>query len=198
MADNIVSDADPAVTFEQLLPRSTSARERRKAHRAEYSISLLSVFCAVEMDLSRLGYDSGNYWWYRDRDVGRLYEAMERSLPGATVDGLFLSVTSLKDPGHTPHGHHTIEMFTFALRPVRALEGHGAGRRPRVRGLKEEPATRCSLRPRTSSRGSAGDSIPLGRVPGDQRLLLRDAVRRGVAPQDALPAGPFSFPTGQA
>jgi phytoene dehydrogenase-like protein len=40
---------------------------------------------------------------------------MERELPtGDDVDGLFLTVTSLKDPGHAPQGHHTIEMFIFA------------------------------------------------------------------------------------
>jgi all-trans-retinol 13,14-reductase len=140
MAGNIVSNADPAITFGQLLPRSTSARERRKARRAEYSVSLLSVFCAVEMDLSRLGYDSGNYWWYRNHDVGRLYEVMEQSLPGATVDGLFLTVTSLKDPGHTPRGHHTIEMFTFVpYAPFARWKGTTQGERgPVYERFKEE------------------------------------------------------------
>lgn len=112
-ANTIVSNADPAVTFGRLVPPPHGGRERRKARRAEYSVSMVSVFCAVEMDLRGLGYDSGNYWWYRHRDVGRIYEEMERSAPGATIDGLFVSITTLKDPGHAPHGHHTLEMFTF-------------------------------------------------------------------------------------
>jgi phytoene dehydrogenase-like protein len=112
-ADNVVSNADPAVTFGQLLPPEHGGRERRKARRMEYSVSLLSVFCAVELDLRRLGYDSGNYWWYRHREVGALYERMEKQLPGAQIDGLFLAVTTLKDPGHRRDGLHTLEMFTF-------------------------------------------------------------------------------------
>jgi phytoene dehydrogenase-like protein len=112
-ADNVISNADPAVTFGQLLPPEIGKRERRKATKMEYSVSLMSVFCAVEMDLRKMGYDSGNYWWYRHRDVGALYERIEKNLPSAQVDGLFLAITSLKDPGHRSDGKHTIEMFTF-------------------------------------------------------------------------------------
>jgi phytoene dehydrogenase-like protein len=109
----VVSNADPAVTFGELLPASHGRSERRKAERMERSVSLLSVFCAVDMDLRALGYDSGNYWWYRRRDVGALYERQEKRLPGAEVDGLFLAITTLKDPGHRRDGRHTLEMFTF-------------------------------------------------------------------------------------
>ncbi|APR83373.1 Phytoene desaturase, neurosporene or lycopene producing [Minicystis rosea] len=112
-AQNIISNADPAVTFGKLLPPEHGGREREKAQRAEYSVSMISVFGAVDLDLRRFGYDSGNYWWYRRRDVGALYERMERSLPGAQVDGLFLAITTLKDPSHRRDKMHTIEMFTF-------------------------------------------------------------------------------------
>lgn len=129
-AGNIVSNADPAITYGRLLPLSKGRAERRKARRAEYSVSLLSVFCAVEMDLRARGYDSGNYWWYRHRDVDRLYEVMEQRLPGTTVDGLFLTITTLKDPGHAPHGHHTIEMFTFVpYAPFARWRGTSSGAR---------------------------------------------------------------------
>jgi phytoene dehydrogenase-like protein len=113
LARSVISNADPAVTFGQLLGPEHGGRERRKARRMEYSVSLLSVFCAIEMDLRKLGYDSGNYWWYRRRDVGSIYERIERELPGAEVDGLFLAITTLKDPSHRRDGKHTIEMFTF-------------------------------------------------------------------------------------
>jgi phytoene desaturase len=130
MAANIVSNADPAVTFGRLLPPQHGARERRKARKMEYSVSLMSVFCAVEMDLRRLGYDSGNYWWYRHRDVGHIYDAMARRMPGTTVDGLFLTITTLKDPGHAPKGHHTLEMFTFVpYDPFVPWKGTASGQR---------------------------------------------------------------------
>jgi all-trans-retinol 13,14-reductase len=112
-SSSVVSNADPWVTFEKLLPPEVGRRERARARRAEPSVSTMSAFLAVDMDLSGLGYDSGNYWWYRRRDVGELYERVEKSLPGSQVDGLFLAITTLKDPSHKPSGLHTIEMFTF-------------------------------------------------------------------------------------
>jgi phytoene dehydrogenase-like protein len=80
----------------------------------KYGTSLLSIFCAVERDLAGEGFDSGNYWWYRHDDVEGIYRKMETALPGGQVDGLFMTITTLKDPGHVSVGnHHTIEMFTF-------------------------------------------------------------------------------------
>lgn len=126
----VVSNADPAITFGKLLPGGLGAPERRKARRMEYSVSLMSLFCAVDLDLRALGYDSGNYWWYRRRDVGELYERMEKSLPGAEVDGLFLAITTLKDPGHAKARHHTLEMFTFVpYAPFARWRGTAQGQR---------------------------------------------------------------------
>ncbi len=139
LAPNVISNADPAVTFGELLPPEHGARERAKARRMDYSVSLVGVFCAVEMDLRRLGYDSGNYWWYRRRDVGALYERVEKSLPGAEVDGLFLAITTLKDPGHRHDGHHTLEMFTFVpYAPFARWRGVAPGARgPEYERFKE-------------------------------------------------------------
>jgi all-trans-retinol 13,14-reductase len=112
-ARSVVCNADPAVVYGKLLAREHCKKELRKATRAVYSVSLLSVFCAVDMDLEELGYDSGNYWYYRDSDVDGLYARMASTLPGSSVDGLFLTITTLKDPSHRVYGHHTLEMFTF-------------------------------------------------------------------------------------
>ncbi|NUP05299.1 MAG: NAD(P)/FAD-dependent oxidoreductase [Polyangiaceae bacterium] len=119
-ADNIVCNADPARTFGQLLGREDCRSELRKLRRTEYSVSSLSIFCGVAMDLEALGLDSGNYWFYRHHDVDRIYREVERSLPPGSVDGLFLTITTLKDPGHAPLGTHAIEMFTFV--PYGAFE----------------------------------------------------------------------------
>lgn len=112
-AKNVVCNADPAVTYGKLLPARYCERQARRAKKMEYSASLISIFAAVDMDLRGMGYDSGNYWWYRTTGVNDLYEDMERWLPGEQVDGLFLTITTLKDPGHQKNGHHTLEMFTF-------------------------------------------------------------------------------------
>ncbi|HEY2365625.1 MAG TPA: NAD(P)/FAD-dependent oxidoreductase, partial [Polyangiaceae bacterium] len=87
-------------------------RERKRAAKMEYSISMVSLFAAVDMDLPAMGIDSGNYWWFRHHDAGKVYEQMERELPNETVDGMFLTATTLKDPDEYK-GTHTIEMFIY-------------------------------------------------------------------------------------
>ena len=143
-ARHVISNADPHVTYNRLLPRELCPREHGKSRKMAYSVSLLSVFAAVDMDLRARGYDSGNYWWYRTSDVGGIYERTETSLPDAGIEGLFLAITSLKDPGHTRGRHHTIEMFTFLpYAPFRAWEGTSQGERgPEYEALKESLADR--------------------------------------------------------
>lgn len=135
----VISNADPAVTFGELLGPGLGERERRKARRMERSVSVVGVFCVVEMDLRRMGYDSGNYWWYRHRDVGAIYERAEKSLPAAQVDAVFLAVTTLKDPGHRKDGQHTLEMFTFVpYAPFARWRGTApSARGPEYERLKE-------------------------------------------------------------
>jgi phytoene dehydrogenase-like protein len=112
-ARHVISNADPATTFGELLDGTDGARERKRVRRMQYSVGSISLFCAVDMDLRALGYDSGNYWYYRHTDLDSIYERAERELPDV-VDGLFLAITTLKDPGHPcVAGHHSLEMFTF-------------------------------------------------------------------------------------
>jgi phytoene dehydrogenase-like protein len=112
-AGAVVVNADPAVTYGRLLPPEYGARERKKSARMRYSAPLVSLFAATDLDLRALGYDSGNYWLYRSRDVEGIYERVEDSMPSGELDDLFLAVTTLKDPTHRRRGHHTLEMFTF-------------------------------------------------------------------------------------
>jgi phytoene dehydrogenase-like protein len=119
-AESVVCNADPAVTYGRLLGAEHCPRQLRQVKRMTYSVGLLSAFCAVDMDLAAMGYDSGNYWWYRDADVGGVYARMEKGTPGAALDGLFLTITTLKDPRRGARGHHTVEMFTFV--PYAAFE----------------------------------------------------------------------------
>jgi phytoene dehydrogenase-like protein len=112
-ARHVVSNADATLTYLSLLPRGAAPKEQRRAEKAEMSVSSLSLFAAVDMDLGAMGYDSGNYWWYRHADLNGIYRRMQESAPDADVDGLFLSVSTLKDPHLRRDGHHTLEMFTF-------------------------------------------------------------------------------------
>ncbi len=115
-ARHVVSNADPEVTFGRLIGRPyLSRRLQRKLDRVRYSVSALSLFLAVDMDLRAAGYDSGNYWFYRHPDLDRIYRQGLTShvLQSEQPEAMFLTVTTLKDPTKMHSGHHTLEAFTF-------------------------------------------------------------------------------------
>lgn len=112
----VISNADPEITFGKLIGREhLNKRLLRKLDRVKYSVSALSLFFAVDMDLREAGLDSGNFWFYDNADVDGLYRqgqtasGLENEMPGA----MFLTVTTLKDPSKMHGGHHTCEAFTF-------------------------------------------------------------------------------------
>ncbi|NUO48634.1 MAG: NAD(P)/FAD-dependent oxidoreductase [Polyangiaceae bacterium] len=130
-AKTVVCNAQPAVVLGTLLESRFCERELKKVRKMRDSVGLLSIFCGVRgLDLSSMGFDSGNYWFYRHDDVNRIYERVEDRMPGEEIDGLFLTITSLKDPGHGPPGTHTLEMFTFVpYEPFAGWEGTDTGGR---------------------------------------------------------------------
>lgn len=112
----VISNADPEVTFGKLIGRDQlSTRLRRKLDGVKYSGSALSLFFAVDMDLRAAGLDSGNNWFYDRADVDGIYQLglTDYALTAATPPGMFLTVTTLKDPSKMHHGHHTCEAFVF-------------------------------------------------------------------------------------
>ncbi|MBL8058039.1 MAG: NAD(P)/FAD-dependent oxidoreductase [Anaerolineales bacterium] len=115
-ARHVISNADPEMTFGRLIGREhLSGRLRQKVDRARYSTSALSLFFAVDMDLRAAGLDSGNYWFYEHADVDVIYRQglTDFALQAEAPPGMFLTVTTLKDPSKRHHGHHTCEAFVF-------------------------------------------------------------------------------------
>jgi all-trans-retinol 13,14-reductase len=97
----VISNADPAVTFGQLVGRDNlSSRLKRKVDSLVYSTSCISLFFATDMDLRAAGLDSGNFWFYDHPDVDKIYSdgLTDAVLHGETPPGIFLTVTTLKDP----------------------------------------------------------------------------------------------------
>jgi all-trans-retinol 13,14-reductase len=117
----VISNADPEVTFGQLIGRDhLSTKLRRKVDTVKYSTSCLSLFFATDMDLRAAGLDSGNFWFYDHPDVDKIYTdgLTDAMLKNETPPGMFLTTTTLKDPSkmHTTgagSGHHTCESFAF-------------------------------------------------------------------------------------
>jgi phytoene dehydrogenase-like protein len=115
-AKQIISNADPEVTFGKLIGHAhLSPKLRRKLEGARYSVSALSLFFATDLDLHAAGLDSGNYWFYDHADVDGIYKQgqTDHTLTADSPSGMFLTVTTLKDPSKKHSGHHTCEAFAF-------------------------------------------------------------------------------------
>ncbi len=133
-ADLVVSDADPGVTWGRLVEaRHQSARLRRRIAHLRYSVSTLSLFLAVDMDLRAAGIDSGNVWYSRTHDIDAAYRVAEADdLSGVSaLPGLFFNATTLKDPSLRSDGLHTVEAMAVATpRAFAKWRGSRSGRRP--------------------------------------------------------------------
>lgn len=113
----VVSNADPGMTWGRLLePGQVPPRLRRRVRQLRYSVSTLSLFLAVDMDLRAAGLDSGNIWYSRTPDIDAAYEVAQRSDLShlEAIPGLFFNVTTLKDPTLRRDGLHTIEALALA------------------------------------------------------------------------------------
>jgi len=143
----VISNADPEVTFGQLIGRERlSTQLRRKLDAVQYSTSALSLFFATDMDLRGAGLDSGNFWYYENAEVDRIYAEGQTDalLRQETPPGMFLTVTTLKDPSKMHNGQHTCEAFSFVSYAAFAeyAASHYGARPAGYEGLKEDLAWR--------------------------------------------------------
>ena len=116
-ADIIVANSDPGVTWGRLVePEHLSSRLRRRMRELRYSVSTLSLYFAVDMDLRAAGLDSGNVWYSRTTDIDEAYDFAARTdlWSSEEIPGMFLNVTTLKDPSMRRDGLHTVEAIAMA------------------------------------------------------------------------------------
>ncbi len=122
------------------------SRLKRKVDSVKYSTSCLSLFFATDMDLRAEGLDSGNMWYYDHADVDKIYTdgLTDAVLRDETPPGMFLTVTTLKDPSKMHSGHHTCESFAFVGYEAFEKWAHTKyGARPTdYEGMKEDLAWR--------------------------------------------------------
>lgn len=115
-AGAVISNADPDVTLRRLVGlEHLSAFERLRLARTRWSVSAVSLFLATDLDLPKLGLDSGNYWYYAKGDVEGVYrQGMTAWTPGEkALPGGFVTATTLKDRSKSYGGAHTLESFAF-------------------------------------------------------------------------------------
>jgi phytoene dehydrogenase-like protein len=115
-AKYVISNADPDVTFNQMIGADHLPRRiKRRLSRTKYSTSAVSLYLAVDMDLRAAGLDSGNFWFYDHPDLDELYSQglTDHLIEAETPPMFFLTVTTLKDPSKMHDGIHTLEAFAF-------------------------------------------------------------------------------------
>jgi len=115
-AGAVISNADPQMTFTRLVgTENLPATLRARLALTRYSVSALSLYMAVDMDARAAGLDSGNLWYYSSPDVEGAYRQGMTSWneQDSEISGMFLTVTTLKDPSKMVKGHHTMEAFAF-------------------------------------------------------------------------------------
>ncbi|MGQ0507056.1 MAG: phytoene desaturase family protein [Myxococcaceae bacterium] len=132
-ARHIVSNADPAMTYGKLVGEEHLGKGlRRQLAKTRYSVSSLSLFCAVDLDLRAMGFDSGNYWFSNQQAPDKAYQSLAQgaALTDDEPPGLFVSITTLKDPTHFDGRHHVVEAFTFVpFEPFKQFLGAGTNDR---------------------------------------------------------------------
>jgi len=133
-ADIVVSNGDPGETWAHLVERQhVNARLLRRVHNLKYSVSTLSLFLAVDMDLRAAGLDSGNIWYNRSSDMEAAYRLgrLDDLSRVSEIPGLFFSATTLKDPSMRTDGLHTVEVMALASpRAFARWQGSHSGKRP--------------------------------------------------------------------
>jgi all-trans-retinol 13,14-reductase len=201
-AQHVISNADPEVTYGGLIGRERlSRRLRRRLDRAGYSVSALSLFMAVNLDLRGMGLDSGNYWYYDHPDLDAIYGhgLTDYNLRAERPEALFLTVTTLKDPSKMHSGHHTLEAFAFVgYEPFKRWSDSVSERRPADYGALKERLAAAML-------ATAGQFVPglsehlvfcdLGTPLTNAHYL--NATRGNIygLAKNRSQVGPFAFPS---
>lgn len=141
-ADIVVSNVDPGLLWGRMIDqRYVNPWLRRRIRNLRFSLSTASLFFATDMDLRGAGLDSGNIWYSRTSNIDATYELGElREFDQlGPLPGLFLSITTLKDPSMRSDALHTGEAIFFASWDAFSRwQGSEPGRRPAAYEAKKE------------------------------------------------------------
>ncbi|RKR12870.1 phytoene dehydrogenase-like protein [Maribacter vaceletii] len=115
-AKNIISNADPGITYLKLIgEEKLSKKLLKKLSKTKYSCTSLMLFLTVDLDVKKAGLDSGNIWLMPDKDADEFYDGLmkEDILKDDAFEGMFISCTTLKDPSSYNGKEHSLEVITY-------------------------------------------------------------------------------------
>ncbi len=199
-APTVISNADPEITLRRLIDEDAlSWMTRRKLRNTAYSLSNISLFAAVDMDLEALGYDSGNYWYNKTTDIEATYAAAEdgSSILKEDYDALFVTITTLKDRTKLKGNTHTIEAFNLVS--PRAFDKFGGtyGGRPEAYEELKKRLTDSMIKTTERIIPGFAENLTFHELgtPATNRYFVRSADGNMYGTEkSAFQVGQFAFP----
>ncbi|CAN5804752.1 NAD(P)/FAD-dependent oxidoreductase [soil metagenome] len=115
MAGTIISNADPAKTYEMVGHENLSKKLLAKLAKTTYSVASLMLFVTVDMDVCNAGIDSGNIWLLKNKSLDEIFVDLNRDdiETGSEFPAVFISCTTKKDPVSFNGRYHNLEIVTF-------------------------------------------------------------------------------------
>lgn len=115
-AKNIVSNADPSITYLNLIGKEHLSKSlTKKLSNTKYSVTSLILFLTLDMDVTQFGIDSGNIWMMKDENIDAHFEDLMTNdiTEGDAFPAAFISCTTLKDPVSFNGRYHNFEVVTY-------------------------------------------------------------------------------------
>lgn len=115
-AKNIISNADPSITYLKLIGKKHLSNSLiKKLEKTKYSVTSLILFLTLDMDVTLNGIDSGNFWLMKDENADANFENLMGSniTSGDSFPAVFMSCTTMKDPPSFNGRDHNFEIVTY-------------------------------------------------------------------------------------
>jgi all-trans-retinol 13,14-reductase len=115
-AKNIVSNADPSITYLNLIGKENLSKNLiKKLEKTKYSVTSLILFLTLDVDVTQFGIDSGNIWMMKDEhDDANFDDLMNNDITeGDSFPAVFISCTTIKDPVSFNGRYHNFEVVTY-------------------------------------------------------------------------------------
>ena len=115
-AKNIVSNADPSITYLNLIDKKHLSKSLlKKLDKTKYSVTSLILFLTLDIDVTLYNIDSGNIWMMKDENDDANFEHLMSDTidSGDSFPSVFISCTTLKDPASFNGRYHNFEIVTY-------------------------------------------------------------------------------------
>jgi len=116
LANTIVSNADPSITFLNLIGKENISKKlNKKLLKTKYSVTSLIMFLTVDIDVTKYGIDSGNIWKFKDENLDDHFATLTEGniVEGDKFPAQFITCTTLKDPASFNGKYHNFEVVTY-------------------------------------------------------------------------------------